>query len=122
MSIDDKVVQRVLQAIEESGYSQREFARKFGIAENLISRWNTGNRKPSIASIRKVANGSKKNLNWFLVGDSISNIGDNSVVGKNQNIGADQKEIAFLKKEVKLLRQENAFLREQLKARKAAKK
>jgi transcriptional regulator with XRE-family HTH domain len=112
----------MLQAITESGYSQREFARKFGIAENLISDWKRGVGKPSMASIRKVAEGSKKNLNWILVGDNITNSGNNSIVGKNQKVINYDKEVEYLKKELTLIKRENVFLREQLAAYKTTPK
>jgi transcriptional regulator with XRE-family HTH domain len=103
------VVKKILQAIAEAGYSQREFARDFGIAENLISGWKTGARKPSIASIRKVAKGTKKNLSYFL-GDTIINAGDNAITGKNIQ-AISQKEIELLRKEIELLKRENELLK-----------
>ncbi|MDR2427219.1 MAG: helix-turn-helix domain-containing protein [Endomicrobium sp.] len=122
----DDIVKRILQAIEESGYSQREFARKSGIAENLISDWRRGAGKPSMASIRKVADGSKKNLNWFFdnsIKDVAINTGSNSATGRNASVGTNNSEESkFLKKENSLLRRENKFLREQLEAYKEADK
>ncbi|MDR1196540.1 MAG: helix-turn-helix domain-containing protein [Endomicrobium sp.] len=119
MSKESSLIDKILQAIKESGYSQREFARKFGIAENLISNWKRGFRMPSMASVRKVAKGSKKNLAWFFEGiKSIRNMavntGNNSIVGTNQKVGNDGKEIKLLKKENSLLKEENKFLREKI--------
>lgn len=36
-------------------YSQGEFAAKLGIKQEVLSRWETGKAKPSMKSIKKVA-------------------------------------------------------------------
>lgn len=57
---------KIKEAVKEAGFTQTDFERKLDIGENLISRWASGDRTPSIKSIKKIAKALKKPLSYFL--------------------------------------------------------
>jgi transcriptional regulator with XRE-family HTH domain len=82
------IIEKVKMAVKESGYTQAEFEKKFGLANSLISRWAMGISKPSVKSLKKIAEATNKPLEYFLsdggdfyVGGDIkgsANIGNNN--------------------------------------------
>ncbi|MDR1926860.1 MAG: helix-turn-helix transcriptional regulator [Endomicrobium sp.] len=94
------VGKKIRQAVRETGFTQQNFARKIGIGESLISDWAGGKRNPSLTSLKKIAKATNKPLSYFIDGENfntISNTGDNAVVGKNQNVNTTPHDVETLK-------------------------
>lgn len=62
-------IDRILELVSESGLTAKEFASEVGIAGGSITDWKTGRSKPSINSLKKIANYAHVQLEW-LTGDS----------------------------------------------------
>ena len=117
------IAEKIVNVVKQCGFTQQEFAKKIGISGTAISRWLSGNRNPSITSLKKIAKATKKDLSYFFEDsfkDVSINSGDNSAVGRNAKIitFAKDKEIELLQREVNLLKEETAFLREKLNGKK----
>lgn len=59
------VAEKIRRAVKESGDSQQAFAKKNGLAESAISKWTSGDRNPSLRSLKKIAEATGKPLNYF---------------------------------------------------------
>lgn len=107
---------KIKEAVKESGFTQSAFERKIGLAANIISRWASGDRNPSLSSIKKVAKATGYPLNYFIDDKSIivsNNKGRNIVVGESNIINDHESEL--LRKENELLMKEIDLLRQELK-------
>lgn len=62
-------VDRILELVEESGLTAKEFAENAKIAGGSITDWKTGRSKPSVESLQKIAKYANVQLEW-LTGDS----------------------------------------------------
>lgn len=57
---------RIASARVEAGLMQGEFAQALGVAANTVSRWETGQRVPNTATLRRIAAATGKPLSYFL--------------------------------------------------------
>lgn len=62
-------VDRILQLVNDSGLTAKQFAEEAGIAGGSITDWKTGRSKPSVESLQKISKYANVNLEW-LTGDS----------------------------------------------------
>ena len=61
--------ERIKQAIDKSGKSQRQIARDAGITAATISRYISGERMPNAAIILKLAKACGASIEWLLTGE-----------------------------------------------------
>lgn len=62
-------INRILELVNESGLTAKEFAENANIAGGSITDWKTGRSKPSVESLQKIAKYTGVQLEW-LTGDS----------------------------------------------------
>lgn len=62
-------VNKILQLVDESGLTAKDYAINAGLGAGNITDWKTGRSKPSVESLQKIAKYAKVNLEW-LTGDS----------------------------------------------------
>lgn len=62
-------IDRILQLVEESGLTAKEYALNAGLGAGNITDWKTGRSKPSVESLQKIAKYANVQLEW-LTGDS----------------------------------------------------
>lgn len=62
-------IDRILQLVEESGLTAKEYAINAGLGAGNITDWKTGRSKPSVESLQKIAKYANVQLEW-LTGDS----------------------------------------------------
>lgn len=62
-------VDRILELVNESGTTAKEFAEGAGLAGGSITDWKTGRSKPSVESLQKIAKYANVQLAW-LTGDT----------------------------------------------------
>jgi transcriptional regulator with XRE-family HTH domain len=109
-----RIVERIRAAVKESGFTQREFAKKIGISETAISRWHGGDRQPSITSLKKIANATGKPLNFFLD----SSIGSNNTMGSNAVIEINDVQTGAISSKIntrmELLEKDNELLKKDI--------
>ncbi|MDR1926455.1 MAG: helix-turn-helix domain-containing protein [Endomicrobium sp.] len=89
MGLPKDVVKKIKKVVRESGYSQQTFAKRFGLAESAISRWASGERNPSLNSLKKIAKATNKPLSYFFeAGDFTmeTNTDCNLIARENQNV------------------------------------
>ena len=63
---ENNLGKKVKLAIKKLGLTQKEFEKKIGISNNLISRWCNGSRNPSISNLKKIAQATDMPLAYFL--------------------------------------------------------
>ena len=61
-------IDRILQLVEESGLTAKEYAINAGLGAGNITDWKTGRSKPSVESLQKIAKYANVQLEW-LTGD-----------------------------------------------------
>jgi transcriptional regulator with XRE-family HTH domain len=114
---------KIKQAVKEAGFSShREFAKKVGIGETMISQWTSGDRNPSVTTLKKIANATGKPLSYFF--DNATGVnGNNNIVntGTNQTV-INSSDIELLKKDVDLQKKEMEILKLQMELLKKDKK
>lgn len=59
-------INRILQLVEESGLTAKEYALNAGLGAGNITDWKTGRSKPSIESLQKIAKYANVSINWIL--------------------------------------------------------
>ena len=62
-------IDKILQLVEESGLTAKEYAINAGLGAGNITDWKTGRSKPSVESLQKIAKYAGVQLEW-LTGDS----------------------------------------------------
>ena len=62
-------IDRILQLVDESSLTAKEYAINAGLGAGNITDWKTGRSKPSVESLQKIAKYAKVQLEW-LTGDS----------------------------------------------------
>lgn len=62
-------IDRILQLVDESGLTAKEYAINAGLGAGNITDWKTGRSKPSVESLQKIAKYANVQLEW-LTGDS----------------------------------------------------
>lgn len=62
-------IDRILQLVDESGLTAKEYAINAGLGAGNITDWKTGRSKPSVESLQKIAKYAGVQLEW-LTGDS----------------------------------------------------
>lgn len=62
-------IDKILQLVEESGLTAKEYAINAGLGAGNITDWKTGRSKPSVESLQKIAKYAHVQLEW-LTGDS----------------------------------------------------
>lgn len=62
-------IDKILQLVEESGLTAKEYAINAGLGAGNITDWKTGRSKPSVESLQKIAKYANVQLEW-LTGDS----------------------------------------------------
>ncbi len=105
---------KIKEAIKEAGYTQSAFEKKIGIGENLISRWVSGDRNPSLTSIKKIAQATGKPLYYFF-DNSTNSKGNNNSIIVGQNSFESKHDLELLKKDIEILKKENEFIQEKVK-------
>jgi transcriptional regulator with XRE-family HTH domain len=90
-------VEQLKKIMYEKELNQQEVAELIGSNQRVISRWLTGNRNPSLSSIKKIASALDLPINFF-----IENSGN--VAGGNITVnGMDEKDIKILQLEKEVL-------------------
>ena len=59
-------INRILQLVQESGLTAKEYALNAGLGAGNITDWKTGRSKPSIESLQKIAKYANVSINWIL--------------------------------------------------------
>ena len=79
-------IDRILELVNESGLTAKEFAENANIAGGSITDWKTGRSKPSVESLQKISKYTGVQLDW-LTGDSEFKTKDQELDGflKNKN-------------------------------------
>ena len=62
-------INRILQLVQDSGLTAKEYAINAGLGAGNITDWKTGRSKPSVESLQKIALYANVDLNW-LVGET----------------------------------------------------
>ncbi len=62
-------IDRILELVDESGLTAKEYAINAGLGAGNITDWKTGRSKPSVESLQKIAKYANVQLEW-LTGDS----------------------------------------------------
>lgn len=71
---DNKIGEKIRQAIKEAGLTQQKLADKLGTTNPVVNVWVTGKRNPTTASIQKIAKATGKPYAYF-----VSENGDKSI-------------------------------------------
>ena len=106
------VTEKIKRVIKESGYFQKDFAKKFGLGASVITQWMSGSRNPSLASLRKIAAATGKPLSYFF--ENYQEIKEHSNnVTQTVDVVVSHTETALLKKdaEIELLKKNNELLK-----------
>ena len=61
------IVQAMIDAWQKTGLTQKQLAEKTGISQSDISKFETGSSHPSIATLKKIADGLGRRLSILLV-------------------------------------------------------
>jgi transcriptional regulator with XRE-family HTH domain len=94
---------KIKNAVKVAGFSShREFAKKVGIGETMISKWTSGDRNPSVTTLKKIAKATGKPLSYFFdnLGDISNNNDNKGIIGhlNSGNVLNSEKEEATNKK------------------------
>jgi transcriptional regulator with XRE-family HTH domain len=110
---------KIKQALFDTNLTQKELSRKIGISQHQVSNLVCGAGTTKIKTLKKIAQATNKPLSYFLEdsdSDKIVNTGDNSIVGKTQNVNDKSTlEVELLKKEVENLKLKMDLILEKLK-------
>lgn len=60
-----ETIDKILQLVEESGLTAKEYAVNAGLGAGNITDWKTGRSKPSVESLQKISEFSKVSLEWL---------------------------------------------------------
>lgn len=85
----------------ERGLTQEQLGSLIGSNQRVISRWLTGNRSPSLPSIRKIAAALDLPINFFV--ENSGGVVNTGVSGDISVGGMDEKDIKILKLEKQVL-------------------
>lgn len=58
--------QKIKQAREKSGFTQREVAKELNISKSTIASYETGRTQPDIETLGKLIDFYQENANWIL--------------------------------------------------------
>ncbi|MBQ3834940.1 MAG: helix-turn-helix transcriptional regulator, partial [Elusimicrobia bacterium] len=86
------ICNKLSKILFEQNLSQEELAKKIGTKQQMISRWLTGGRNPSLNSLKKIAEALNVPLSYFV------------------EFGEDKKNIEILKLKNKILQLEKENL------------
>lgn len=78
---DNKIGEKIRQAIKEAGLTQQKLADKLGTTNPVVNVWVTGKRNPTTASIQKIAKATGKPYAYFVSENGDKNI-NNMVEGR----------------------------------------
>lgn len=78
---DNKIGEKIRQAIKEAGLTQQKLADKLGTTNPVVNVWVTGKRNPTTASIQKIAKATGKPYAYFVSENGGKNI-NNMVEGR----------------------------------------
>lgn len=87
--------ERIKKAIKEAGFTQKQMAEKMGITQPTFNTFVRGKNRPSIKTLKKIAQITNKNLEYFLPSDS-----ENQYKEENSYL---LKEIENIKKQIETL-------------------
>jgi len=89
--MDNKIGRRIKEIRKGGGYSQKEFAKIFGLKDAVtISRWENGYRKPEYDVLMQLTAKFNINLHWLLTGS-----------GKSVNLYDDTGNVGTIPEEFK---------------------
>lgn len=69
MSEENRIGEKIRQAIKEAGLTQQKLADKLGITNPVVNVWVTGKRNPTSATIKKIADATGKPYDFFFKED-----------------------------------------------------
>lgn len=69
MKEDNKLGEKIRQAIKEAGLTQQKLADKIGTTNPVVNVWVTGKRNPTTASLKKIADATGKPYSFFMEED-----------------------------------------------------
>lgn len=69
MEEDNKLGEKIRQAIKEAGLTQQKLADKIGTTNPVVNVWVTGKRNPTTASLKKIADATGKPYSFFMEED-----------------------------------------------------
>lgn len=72
MKNENKVGEKIRQAMREAGLTQRKLADKLGITNPVISVWVTGKRNPKPDTLRRIAQATGKPYSYFMDSDEFA--------------------------------------------------
>ena len=61
---------RIFALIIELDISQREFSKKLGVRDSIVSMWISGQREPRIATVIKICKVFNVSADWLLLGET----------------------------------------------------
>ena len=89
---------RLKNIMLEQGLTQQRLADKIGVGQQLISFWVTGKQKPTVTSLKKIAEALNVPLNYFF--ENSDNNNDVAILKlKNENLELKNR-ILELEKEI----------------------
>ena len=102
--MDKNKVEKIKQAIKNSGLTQREIAEIMNIQETQLSRWVQGKTTPGTRSLRDFQKALNLPSNYFF--ENSGNIAgrDNKVNTTDTRISLVEKDVEILKKEIEILK------------------
>lgn len=74
LEVEFSIVQALIDARESSGLTQSELAKRTGIAQGDISKFENGNGNPSVKTLKRLAQGMGKTLKIEFVDPDGKNI------------------------------------------------
>jgi transcriptional regulator with XRE-family HTH domain len=107
---------KLKQALLDANLTQTQLAKNLGITRQQVNAWINDSRRPTDLSLKKIAEATKKDLNFFLnenYNEGIAGVIGNNTGGVTQNIEAADKTKA-LNKKTQRLEKENIYLKGQI--------
>ena len=107
--------ERIRTLRKQLGLTQKEFAKKIGVIDRLVSKWEKGLNDPTTKSLKAIAKTFNVNLHWLLTGEGemfINKEGHSGIPSDRANIHPElynflallpeeqQKQLASVFKEV----------------------
>lgn len=103
--MDKNKIEKIKQAIKNSGLTQREIAEIMNIQETQLSRWVQGKTTPGTRSLRDFQKALNLPNNYFF-----ENSGN--IAGRDNNINTtDNARLALLEKDVEILKKDIEILK-----------
>lgn len=94
-------VEQLRKIMFDKKLTQNELAQMIGTNQQVISRWFTDDRHPSLSSIKKLAKALNLPINFFVENSGVVNAGS---IGGNVSVsGMDAKDIKILQLEKQVL-------------------